>query len=143
MDVRAALVAATLALAPLAVAEPAHAGAAQGLSCSLAGNVLQGGPAAVTGELAVTVDYWCSIRVVTPTGSRWAASAHFSTPGNVAYLPPTPVSFSANPATDRVEVCTAIDWYFGFPGGGTLGFGCRPAGYTATLGWLAPPDVLV
>ena len=143
MNVRAALVAAAVAAAPLAVPAPAYAGAAQGLSCSLASNVLQGGPAVVTGELAVTVDYWCTVRVTTPSGYYWAASASFNTPGNVAYLPPTLVNVSAVPGRDRVEVCTGIDWYFGFPGGGSLGFGCRPASYMGTLGWVAPPQPLV
>lgn len=143
MNLRAAFVASAIGLVPLAAPAPAHAGAAQGTSCALARNVVEGGPAVLSGELAVTVEYWCTIRVTTPTGYYWAAQAHFAMPGTVAVLPPTPVSVNANPATDRVDVCTGIDWYFGFPGGGTIGFGCRPAAYTATLGWYAVPEPLV
>ena len=143
MNVKAALVGTTIALAPLALPAPAYAGSAQGLSCALASNVLTGGPAVLSGELAVNVDYWCTVRVTTPTGYYWAAQAHFSMPGTVAYLPPTPVNVSAVPGRDRVDVCTGIDWYFGFPGGGSIGFGCRPATYMGTLGWVAPPQPLV
>ena len=59
MNVKTALVAVTVAAAPLAVPAPAYAETAEGLSRSLASGVLQGGPAVLTGGVGVGVSYYC------------------------------------------------------------------------------------
>ena len=135
MVTRIAVAAALVALA----APPAPAvGPAQGLSCGLASSTVFGGPAVLTGELAVSVTYRCIVRVVTATGTREHV-ASFEAPGPVAVLPPAPVPTGA---ATGVTVCTQLDWVFGFPGGGVVDAGCRAATF-GPLGWTLVPEVLV
>lgn len=137
-----------LAFAPyVSVADAASP--VQGLTCGLRSapaappgeqaGVVTGGPAAVTGELATRVVYTCTLRVVT-TGAE--QTVQFVSLGAVGLVPPTPVTFRANPATDRVELCTHVEWVFGFPGGGGVDLGCREAAARRT-GYEVLPDLIV
>lgn len=145
---RATFLLMTLALAPyVPVADAATP--VQGLTCGLLSvpaappgeqaGVVTGGPAAVTGEIATAVVYTCTLRVVTTGAER---TVQFQSPGPVGLVPPTPVTFRANPATDRVELCTHVEWFFGFPGGGGVDLGCREADARRT-GYEVLPDLLV
>ena len=145
---RATFLFAMLALAPyVPVADAATP--VQGLTCGLRSapaappgeqaGVVTRGPAAVTGELATLVIYTCMLRVITTGAER---TVRFESPGPVGLVPPTLVTFRANPATDRVELCTHVEWVFGFPGGGGVDLGCREAAARRT-GYEVVPDLIV
>lgn len=99
---------------------------------------MHGGPAVLTGELATLVTYRCVVVVRTPAGTTTTTAA-FDSSGPVAVLPPAPVAIPAT--AQRVSVCTEVEWYFGFPGGGLITLGCRDAAPGPT-GWELTPEVL-
>jgi hypothetical protein len=124
----AAVAAAALPLTPA----PA-AGLAQGLTCGLAAGTVYGGPMVLTGEIATSVTYTCVVR--TAAGQQVAS---FAGAGPVAVLPPTVVTVGT---AQGVEVCTHLEWVFGFPGGGGIDYGCRAA-TPGPLGYVLVPEVV-
>lgn len=145
MRPRIALLAVLVAAPALVTAGPAAAvGPVQGLTCGLAtsgrAGVLTGGPLAVTGELATAVIVTCTVLV---NGTPVAAPSGLSA-GPVGVLPPTPVTVPAVPGRDRVDVCTSVEWIFGFPGSGSFDLGCQTATARTGLlpGYTAIPELV-